>query len=182
MKNNDYKIRFTSLKDGQHSFTFKVESEFFEQFENTDIKKANIQVDVELEKQSTMIIAQLNVFGQVTVMCDRCTDDVELEIKTSDELIYKFSEVDFEDEKVWSIKPNEIDIDLTQPIYEFISLAVPIKRVHEDGQCNQKMLKEINNYLLVESDDTIDETDLGDEKDEDIDPRWSALNKLKFKK
>ena len=178
---NDYKIRFTSLKDGLHTFTYQIGNEFFEQFEITDIEGANITVEVELEKQPTMMIVNFKTSGTTDLMCDRCTDNVSIPIESSDELIYKFTETEFEDEKVVSVYRNEIDIDLTQPIFEFITLAIPSKRLHKKGECNQTMLKEISNYLLVEEDESLNETTNENEENE-IDPRWSALNKLKFKK
>ncbi len=183
MKKNDYKIRFISLKDGLHTFTFIIGNEFFEQFEFTDIEGANVEVRVELEKQPTMMIAGFNFFGQVDLMCDRCTDKVAIPIQSSDELIYKFTETEFDDEKIVSVYHNEIDIDLTQPIFEFITLSIPSKRLHKNGECNQTMLKEINNYLLVEKDEeTLSKSINKNEKEKEIDPRWSELNKLKFKK
>ena len=179
--NNEYKIKFTGLKDGLHTFTYNIGNEFFEQFEFTDVKGANVVVEVSLNKQPTMMIADFNLSGEVDLMCDRCTDNVAIPIESDEELIYKFTEDEFEDEKVVSVYHNEIEIDLTQPIFEFITLAIPSKRLHLDGECNQTMLKEINNYLLVEEDESqIEPTD--DLKEEEIDPRWSALNKLKFKK
>jgi len=182
MMKNDYKIRFTGLKDGFHNFTYKIGNEFFEQFEMTDIKGADINVEVGLDKQPTMMIVNFNISGSADLMCDRCTDVVSIPIESSDELIYKFTETEFDDEKVVSVYHNEIEIDMTQPIFEFITLAIPYKRLHKKGECNQTMLKEINNYLLVEKkDQNLNEST--DEIDEnEIDPRWSALNKLKFKK
>lgn len=179
--NNEYKIKFTGLKDGLHTFTYNIGNEFFEQFEFTDIEGASVVVEVSLNKQPTMMIADFSLSGVVDLMCDRCTDNVTMPIESEEELIYKFTEEEFEDEKVVSVYHNEIEIDLTQPIFEFITLAIPSKRLHLDGECNQTMLKEINNYLLVEEDENqIEPTD--EEKEEEIDPRWSALNKLKFKK
>ncbi len=183
MMKNDFKIRFTSLKDGIHSFTYKVGNEFFEQFEFTDVEGANVTVEVELEKQPTMMIAKFDLLGDVDLMCDRCTDMVSIPIESSDELIYKFTETEFDDEKVVSVYHNEIEIDLTQPIFEFISLAIPSKRLHKEGECNQTMIKEINNYLLVEEDEEEKSSETTNKTEEnEIDPRWSALNKLKFKK
>lgn len=180
---NDFKIRFTGLKDGLHTFTYKIGNEFFEQFEMTDVKGADIIVEVELDKQPTMMIVSFNISGSANLMCDRCTDIVSIPIESHDELIYKFTETEFDDEKVVSVYHNEIEIDLTQPIFEFITLAIPSKRLHNKGECNQTMLKEINNYLLVEEEEDENLNESIDEIDEnEIDPRWSALNKLKFKK
>jgi uncharacterized metal-binding protein YceD (DUF177 family) len=56
-------------------------------------------------------------------------------------------------------------------LYELISLSLPAKMVHEDGDCNEEMVELINKYQQPSSDSKTDE-------DDDIDPRWSALKNL----
>ena len=70
---------------------------------------------------------------------------------------------------------------MTIPIFEFASLLLPSRRIHPEGECNEEMLKEIDNYLMVESDNVEEETDNDQEdpEDNDIDPRWSQLKNLK---
>ena len=177
--NEEYKIRFTSLTEGFHNYSYNVGQEFFEHIEYSEIKKAEILINLSLEKKSTMMILNFEISGKVEVMCDRCTDNFFIDIKSDDELIYRFGDEDLGDDKVIVIFSNEIDIDVKHPIYEFISLALPTRKLHEEkNHCNQDMLKEISNYLLIEEDNTEEKED---NKDKEIDPRWSALNKLKNK-
>lgn len=181
--NEDYKIRFSSLKDGFHNFDYKVGNEFFEHIEYSEIKHADLDVNISLEKKSTMMILNFKINGKVEVMCDRCTDDFYLDVHANDELIYKFGEEDLDDDKVIMVYPNEIEIDISHPIYEFTILALPNRRLHKEGECNQDMLKEMDSYLLVEdqkSEPTSNDSDT-EENEEYVDPRWSALNKLKNK-
>ncbi len=178
--NDEYIIRFSSLKDGVHEFDFTIGKEFFEHIDYSEVKNAELEVNLFLEKKSTMMILNFGITGQVEVMCDRCTDDFNIAIETYDELIYRFGNEDLGDEKVIVIYPSEFEIDIKHPIYEFISLAIPSRRIHEEkSDCNKDMLKDISNYLLVndESSETIDSS----EESTEIDPRWSALNKLKNK-
>jgi len=178
--NDEYIIRFSSLKDGLHEFDYTIGKEFFKHIDYSEVKNAELEVNLFLEKTATMMILNFGITGQVEVMCDMCTDDFNIEIETFDELIYRFGNEDLGDEKVIVIYPNEFEIDITHPIYEFISLAIPSRRVHEDkNDCNKDMLKDISNYLLVE--DSQSETVDDIEESTEIDPRWSALNKLKNK-
>ena len=112
-------------------------------------------------------------------MCDRCTDDFYLAISGSEELIYKFGEGVSDDEKIIIIPHNEIEIDISQPIYEVTCLAIPSKRVHPEGECNEEMLKAMDNYLMVESDEVVDTKEEQQEDNDEVDPRWAALKKLK---
>ena len=60
-------------------------------------------------------------------------------------------------------------LDLKQHFYEFIYLALPIKRVHPDDKsgnstCDPDMLKKLNEHIV--------------EEEPDNDPRWDELKKL----
>jgi uncharacterized metal-binding protein YceD (DUF177 family) len=65
---------------------------------------------------------------------------------------------------------GENELDLQQHLYEFIMLALPIKRVHpndEEGNstCDPVMLKKLDELIVDEEPGT--------------DPRWDELKKLK---
>jgi len=180
MIENDYIIGFTSLKDGFHDFNYTIGKEFFEHIDYSEIKNAELDVKLSLEKKTTMMILNFEITGKVEVMCDRCTDDFYIKIESDDELIYRFGNEDLGDEKVIVIFPNEVEINIIHPIYEFLSLAIPSRRTHEDKEdCNKDMIKDISEYLLVEENDS--ETIENINKNTETDPRWSALNKLKNK-
>lgn len=183
-KKSEYVIAFSGLKDGKHNFHFKIGNSFFEHFETTDIEGAELELDMELEKKTTILQVDFKAKGKLQVMCDRCTDSFWLEVTGEDDLIYKFTEQELDDEKIKTIASHETEIDITQPVYEFISLLLPYKRVHPEGGCNEEMLNEINNYLMVEENYYEEEEDSDsaeNESDESVDPRWAALNKLKKK-
>lgn len=178
-KKSEYVIGFSSLKDGEHEFHFKIGDAFFEQFDYSDIEGADLMLDLILDKKPNMIILTLSVQGNMKVMCDRCTDSFYYPIQGSDEVIYKFSEEDLDDEKVICILPHEMEIDITLPVYEFTTLLLPSRRIHPDGECNEEMLEEIDNYLMIESE--VEKTDDSNDEDDndEIDPRWSQLKDLK---
>jgi uncharacterized metal-binding protein YceD (DUF177 family) len=179
--NEEYKIRFTSLKEGFHNFNYTRGKECFEQIEYSEIKNADIVVSLELEKKSTMMLLNFEIKGKVEVMCDRCTDTFFIDIESDDELIYQFGEEDVDDDKVIVIFPNEIEINISHPVYECISLAIPSRRLHDSKKdCNQDMIKEISNYLLTEEDNDSEGVE-NNSTEKEIDPRWSELNKLKNK-
>lgn len=178
-KKNEYVIGFSSLLDGKHDYHYKIGSEFFEHFEFTDVEGADLTLDLLLEKKPNMMIANFKAEGKIKVMCDKCTDSFDYPVAGEDEVIYKFAEEELDDEKIISILPNEVEIDITIPIFEFTSLLLPSRRIHPDGECNEEMLKEIDNYLMVDSDSTETDNDRDKPEDDEIDPRWSQLKDLK---
>ncbi len=167
-----YIIQFGGLSIGNHNFEFHVDDAFFEDFEYSEIKKGNIIVDISLEKQETMLILNFTINGNVNISCDRCTDFFDIPISTNEQLIIKFGEKDFEEtDDILVIPFTEHKVDLSQLIYEYINLSLPIKRVHPDDKqgkatCNPEIIKFMEGLSEKES----------------TDHRWDALKKLKTKK
>ena len=179
VKKSEYYIQFTGLPDGIHHYSFKIGDTFFTEFDYADIEGADLTVNIALEKKPNMLIANFEITGNFTVMCDRCTDSCEVKIEGEDEIIYKFADEAIDDEKIITVLPNEIGIDVSMPIYEISSLLLPSKRTHKKGACNEEMLSAIDNYLIVESTAKNQVEEDENDNDDEIDPRWSALKNLK---
>ena len=146
---SDFLINFTSLKEGQHIFNFKIDDTFFEQLEYAVIESGQLDVEMILDKKTTLMNAAFHIKGKVTVMCDRCTDDFEIPVNTRNEMIYKFGSEPIDDESVIVVLPRESKIDVKHPIYEFTATSLPLKKLHPKGQCNEEMLKIMDQYLLI---------------------------------
>lgn len=181
---SEYRIGFTGLSDGHHSFTFQIGKSFFDPLDYSEIRDGDLQVKLDLEKKAAMMIASFDISGKVNVMCDRCTEYFDLPVSGKSNLIYKFSDENLDDENVQTIYPNETEIDVSHPLYEFISTMLPVRRLHPEGECDVEMLKSIDQYLMVEEQKTsISQSDqINDEEQIEPDPRWAALRKLKDKK
>lgn len=175
MSKNNYRIPFSGLKIGKHEFDFDITDTFFDSFEYSIINKGNVKVSFELEKKETMMIGLFSFNGNVIVDCDRCGDELELPIEGEFKLVYKFTTEPVEDESLVAVGPDEFFIDIKHSILEFLMVSLPGRAVHQEGDCNPEMMAVMEEYLLV-SDDGVEESD--DEED-DVDPRWDALNKLK---
>lgn len=144
-------IPLNGLKQGKTQFSWNAGAEFFRQFDNKDIKDADILVDVEVEKSGTYLGIDAKVSGNLTVACDRCGDDVSLPIRTAICQSIKFGAepvnaeevvVSAEDERETVYLPEEGDeLDMSQAVYDFACLALPMRKVHNDGECDPVALK-----------------------------------------
>ena len=167
----DYVIEFGSLPLGQHEFEFEVGDSFFQLFENSIVQHGNVDVLVVLEKKSNMLLLDFTLQGRVMVTCDRCLDDLELELEGFSELIVKLGDhTEEESEDVIMIPATEHQLDLSQLIYEYISVMIPMRNVHpenEEGKstCNPEILREIEKH---QQQPEMDETD----------PRWEMLKNI----
>lgn len=163
-----YLIPFSGLKLGEHLFEFKIEDAFFKEFNSTEIDKADIHVKVLMHKKSTMLSLHFTITGKVEFSCDICTENYIQNIEHEFDLIVKFSDYEsIEDtDEIIVLPTNEHTLSIAQQLYEFIHLALPTKRTHEnDDDCNQDMLKKID--------------ELSYQEPEQSDKRWDNLKKLK---
>ena len=86
-------------------------------------------------------------------------------------MVVKLGTVNSEEDDVIVVDEDEGILDTSWLIYESIVLAIPIKHVHAPGKCNPVMSKALEELSADRSSD--------EESDQPVDPRWSALLKLK---
>ncbi len=171
----EYIIQFVGLSVGEHKYDFSIADEFFDNLDFSEIKQGNINIHLNLLKQSTMMIFNFEVNGTVKMDCDRCTTEFDLPINGEYKLIVKVGghESGNEDDDIITIATNEHELDLSQYIYEYITLSLPIKRAHPEDEtgkntCDKEMLNKLEDFLTEE------------EKTEDSDPRWNDLKNIKL--
>lgn len=162
----EFVIPFSGLKTGKHAFKFKIDQTFFEAFDQALLEEAVLNVELVLDKMETMLILNLQAKGHTTVPCDRCGDLFDMPLNCSERVIVKFGDEEFEQtDEIIVIRPEDYEIDVSQRIYEMIVLNLPNKRVHKNpDDCNQEVLEKLDEINSSE---------------EDIDPRWEILKKLK---
>ena len=53
-------------------------------------------------------------------------------------------------DEVILLDSSSADIDLSQIIYDYVNLSLPIKKVHPDGQCDPVMMEKLKDILKTE--------------------------------
>lgn len=149
MDEKQFIIRLNGLTLGSHLFEFEVNDTFFEGREYSDAEGARVQVKLELVKQNNLTTLNFNLQGTASVACDRCTKSYEVAINSTEQMFLKNGNPDTEHpENVLVIPFGENELDISQPLYEFISLALPARRVpcEEDPgfKCDTATLKKLN--------------------------------------
>src|SRR5690554_599363 len=171
----DYIISFEKLKVGSHLFKFEITTSFFEKLTYSIIQGGDIKVDFFLEKKETMMIGRFEMAGTVQRSCDRCNESVDVFLQVSQQVIFKFGNEISDDENLIMIPHSDFTIDVSLIIYELLTVALPARSIHEEGACNEEMLDLLDDY--VGFDDDLGESE--ENEDDNIDPRWLALKKLK---
>ena len=167
-----YSIPFTGLKLGKHIFDYVITNTFFDEFEYSLVKKADLQCKVELEKQETMLILSFHINGTIGMNCDKCLAEYPQSIDVHEQQIAKFSEEGIdEDEEIINLTKNDHEINIAGLIYEYVNVAAPFIAVCSDEgntpYCDKEMIDRLNKLS----------TDSG--QDEKTDPRWDVLKKIK---
>jgi uncharacterized metal-binding protein YceD (DUF177 family) len=174
----EFEIPYVGLKIGVHKFDFDIDGNFFRHFEESPIHDCKVHVRLEFEKKETFFALSFFVDGWVRTECDRCLIPFNKEIFGDYNCYIKFAEdpsaLGDRDEVIF-ISRDETIIDVSQLIYEYIILCLPMQRLGcekpgEEPQCNKEVLKYITNA----------QGQGGEEKKSDeIDPRWAALKNIK---
>lgn len=171
-----FSIPFTGLKLGKHNFEFEIDKSFFDAFEHSLVKDGTLKAKVELDKQETMLILGFHIEGNIKLNCDTCLSDFDQPIELNERQIVKFAEEVEEDEaedlEIIVLPRKETAIDVSELIYEFITVAVPfINKCEQAGQnCDEQMLATLNKLSSGNEEQ---------EEEQNDDPRWEALKKLK---
>ena len=162
---SEYSISFAGLNQGIHSYSFQIGLPFFEGIQNSEIQNAEIGLEFVLHKQSSMLTLEFTFNGWVEIMCDRCADFFTLPITEALRTLYvKFSGSSQEEsDEIVVLTETEHEINISHYIYEFIHLALPLRRVHPEGRCNTDILNQLDNFASHKK---------------VIDPRWKVLDGL----
>jgi uncharacterized metal-binding protein YceD (DUF177 family) len=177
-----FKIPFTSLKDGSHKYKFEVTDSFFEVFPFSEIKKGNVQVNVTLVRHFHILTLDVVMEGEVEMNCDRCGNDYMQPVEGERKLVVHLNADHFEDEDDLISLPESVhELDLSQYLYEYISLLVPSKRVcggdpEGTDQCDPEMIKKLEKLNPDKNRKGSD----ADKNKKPIDPRWDSLKNIKF--
>jgi len=172
----EFTIPFTGLKIGKHQFNFELKKAFFEHFEYDEFNDAAINLDVLLEKMSTLLEFTLTFNGTVNVACDITNERYDQRLSGSYKFVVRFGEeYNDENEDLLILPHGSYEVYIAQYVYETLVLAMPLRRVHpgvKDGSLKSEILDK-----LEELSPKVPDEDMEAEND-NTDPRWDSLKKL----
>lgn len=167
-------VEFVKLTDGHHEIDYVLDKTFFEHFGNLDILNANLIVELDIEKNGNLLVADLFTSGTMHLTCDRCLSDIGFPIEAEFKLIYHLnSEHTLENDVVTDLnsdtiylKPHDYSFNIAQAVYESTLIALPMIINCDDlieKQCDQTMLDKLNGI---------------NQGSTQMDPRWEKLRNI----
>ena len=165
------KIKVSNLSNGFYEYDFEGK---IREIEVSDPFMGSYKTKVGLSKFDSQIILDAKTDIGANLICDRCTKEFHSVITSNYRMIYLFTQKveHSENDKmdVVYLHPETDKIDLIEDIRDYVLLAVPMKKLcSEDckGLCPKCGLNLNDGPCQC--------------KEENIDPRWEPLLKLKLK-
>ncbi len=147
------------------SYRWKVNDGFFSATEGSEIKHGDVDVTLSVRRLRTGEYDLHFLFsGEVEVPCDRCMEPMLLPIDGESGIKVLLGQTTDDDgERITSADGL---VDLTWNLYEMIALEIPLRHVHQEGECKGETAEALKRYIT-------DET-----ADQPTDPRWDELKKI----
>ncbi len=148
----NFEIAFVGLKPGIHEFEYSINDKFFADYQEQDFRNCTAGVKLTLEKSSpSLMLLKFEVGGKLDVTCDRCGNDLPLELWDEFNIVVKLVDDpeemndQEEDPDIYYISKGASHLQVSDWIYEFINLSIPMQRMCSEDeiggpQCNQEVL------------------------------------------
>jgi uncharacterized metal-binding protein YceD (DUF177 family) len=146
-----FEIAFVGLKPGIHEYRYDIDDKFFDAYGQQDFSSCASIVKLTLDKKTSFMLLKFEVGGKLELTCDRCSsnlpfdlwDEFNITVKMVDEPELMNNQE--EDPDVYYIAKSESHLNLSDWIYEFIILSIPMQKACEfekmDGPfCNPAVL------------------------------------------
>jgi uncharacterized metal-binding protein YceD (DUF177 family) len=156
-----FEIAFVGLKPGVHEFEYQLDDKFFIEKGAEDFTNADTTVKLSVEKNTGFMLLKFEVGGNAIVSCDRCGNPLKMDLWDEFNMLVKLVDnpdemnEQEEDPDVCYISRTESHLNVSDWIYEFVMLSVPMQRMcskEEMGgpQCNNEVLEKLKQMEVRE--------------------------------
>ena len=167
-----FSVNIIGLSNKVHTFDFRLDDSFFERYGAEIVSSGQLEAVVTLDKHETFIEADFSIKGSIRLTCDRSLESFDEPLDIHKKVMFKYGEVPGEiSDEIIIIARDEASLELGQLMYEFIAVAIPIKKLHPRFREEEKAGDESEGKIVYRG-----STEDGDDT---VDPRWEALKKLK---
>ncbi len=162
MKLSNFDIDFIKFNNETDVFDFKLNNLFFGLKENSLYNNCDLLVKVNCEKKEGTIKLNYTINGIVYTECERCLEDIEIEINpTTEEVIRLTSNPDLLATEHYLSASHQV-YNVYDTIYEQICIAMPLRKI-----CKNSITKKKCELTYTNSED-----------DKPADDRWDKLKNL----
>ena len=124
-KFDKYKIDLKGMQSDSVKYEFVLDNLYFAHIDGPEVQKGKVNVELTVKRTSRAFELSFQTDGVVWVPCDRCLDEMEQPVSSSDKLMVKFGhEYAEEGDNLIVIPEEEGEINVAWFMYEFIALSI----------------------------------------------------------
>ncbi|MEX0680829.1 MAG: DUF177 domain-containing protein [Balneolales bacterium] len=160
-------FRLNEIPEGLSEKLLSVDAKELD-IEQSEIRHVHLNLRFN-KKQDIYLRIECRIVANATFKCDRSLDVFETELDSHYEVVFqKYAENEREDHSgtLRRLDPSHNVIDITKELRDTVLLSVPIKKLHP---------RYFNDGIATEFEASFGNND----QDQEHDPRWDALTKLK---
>ena len=158
-KLDGYKVDLKGMTSDTVSYHWQADNDFFSAVQGPEIKQGSLDVALRVKRTSGAYELEFQLKGEVEVTCDRCLEPMSQPIDAQATLKVVMGDDYADDGETVTVPQREGTINVAWNIYEFAALQIPLRHVHEEGQCKAPFPNP--------------------SPEEGSDPRWDELKKIK---
>jgi uncharacterized metal-binding protein YceD (DUF177 family) len=149
-----FEIAFVGLKPGIHEFNYELDDQFFKEKGAEDLANVKANIKLLFEKNNGFMLLKFEVGGKTDVTCDRCGNPLNIDLWDEFKMLVKLVDnademnEQEEDPDVFYLSRTESHMDVSNWLYEFVLLSVPMQRMCAEDkvggpQCNTEVLEKL---------------------------------------
>ena len=174
-KESRYDLNLARLTQPTERLEFDLGPDFFALFETPIIEQGQVRAEIEVLKTERLMTLNFHLTGTVGLTCDRSLDEFDQLLDLHEQLLVRFGDEAKElDDNVLQITSDTQTLPLAQHLYDYIGLALPMKKLHPRFQDEADDNPDAPTKLIFSTRPADDAPD----DDEPADPRWAALRNL----
>ena len=128
--------------------SFELDDAFFAGLDQDEIQGGHVKGTLRVEPLSADAFGvRITATAELRVVCDRCLDELIYDVDIDEQMQLRYGNPDDyvpaadDDADVRIIPETDLTADLSWDLYEFLELALPLQRTHDEGDCNPDMLR-----------------------------------------
>lgn len=164
-----FSLNLNRLKLGRNDEEFSLNKDFLSHFALSIVQDCEVVAKLEIQKYASHLDVKFVIDGTVVVECDRCVEEMQLPVHNETRVLYSFDKniKETEDVEVIYVDEKEPSLTLVQELYDFLCIAVPFRKVHED--IGTPCADFISKYIVNTQDEVEVEQDIEEEEEDFLD-------------
>lgn len=157
-----YRLDLNGMTENAVSHRWQLTDAFFAAVNGPEIEKGQVDVVLQAKRTSEAFELEFGFDGIVEVECDRCLGHMSQPVRGEAVLRVRLGDEDGDDGELITVARVPGVLDLSWYMYEMVALAIPLRHVHPDGECDAAVVQRLE----------------GEGQERQTDSRWDALKEL----